>query len=260
MHHTVPGLERVLVLDADQIILRNVEPLFVGLPVVDLAAPRAYWLAKDFICSAFMMISLSDRLWETVEAALASVQYDRYDMDLVNELFGDTVLMLGGEYVTVNSHWEDWNLPKWFHPGSELNMTTVDLINKLSKVVNNDLPPSDAGPSRPDEDASKTDEVAQRDAKQPREESEDGTEEITLQQATPQQPGPRFPVGHPITEELYRLHEEAAVVHFSALGKPWAISPGAAAIMRPDAHPVLVQLIRDWRAIAEDVCPGGIAV
>ncbi|THV89163.1 nucleotide-diphospho-sugar transferase, partial [Aureobasidium pullulans] len=36
-------------------------------------------------------------------------------MDIANELFGDTVLMLPGHFVTLNSHWEDWNLPKWFH-------------------------------------------------------------------------------------------------------------------------------------------------
>ncbi|KAH0163018.1 hypothetical protein KCU67_g5721, partial [Aureobasidium melanogenum] len=35
-------------------------------------------------------------------------------MDVANEMFGDTVVMLPGSYVALNSHWEDWNLPNWF--------------------------------------------------------------------------------------------------------------------------------------------------
>ncbi len=47
MYKIVPGLERVLVLDSDQLILRKLYSMFEGLPEIDLAAPRAYWLAKD---------------------------------------------------------------------------------------------------------------------------------------------------------------------------------------------------------------------
>lgn len=36
-------------------------------------------------------------------------------MDIVNQLFSDTVMILPGQFVTLNSHWEDWNLPNWFH-------------------------------------------------------------------------------------------------------------------------------------------------
>lgn len=262
MHKFAPKLERVLVLDSDQLILKNLDALFEGLPDADLAAPRAYWLAKDFISSTFMMICLSDRLWDTVAAAMQSVQHDVFDMDLVNDLFGDTVLMLGGQYVTVNSHWEDWNLPSWFHPGSELNMTTVDLINKLSKSVriNSDLPPIDAGVIGPDKNVSEDEAVAQQEAQKSRDDSNEGRKQDTIQPRSHQAPSPRFPVGHPITRELYRLHEHAAVIHFFAAGKPWAIAPGVVAMVRPDAHPMLAQLIEDWRGIAMDVCPGGIPV
>ncbi|KAF2485798.1 hypothetical protein BDY17DRAFT_309097 [Neohortaea acidophila] len=121
MHIISPGLKRVLVFDSDQLIMKNLDSLFTGLPPNDLAAPRAYWLSKDFLASTFMMIDLSDRLWQSVRHALDTLAKDKFDMDIVNELLGDTVLMLGGEYVTLNSHWETWNLPKWFH--TELNVT-----------------------------------------------------------------------------------------------------------------------------------------
>lgn len=125
MHKLSPGLTRVLALDADQLVMKNMDDLFVNLPEVDLAAPRAYWLKKDWISSTFMLINLSDRLWATVQKAMQNnmlnTQTTRYDMDLVNDALGDTVMMLSGEYVCLNSHFEDWNLPRWYHAGRALN-------------------------------------------------------------------------------------------------------------------------------------------
>lgn len=115
MHRISPGLNRILALDADQLILRNLDDLFTGLPTVDLAAPRAYWLSRDFIASTFLLINLSDHLWDVVSDAIASAAQDRYDMDIFNDVFGKKVMMLSGEFVTLNSHWEDWNLPDWFY-------------------------------------------------------------------------------------------------------------------------------------------------
>lgn len=115
MHHIDPSLKKVIALDSDQLVMQNLDHLFESEVEVDLAAPRAYWIAKDAISSTFMLISLSDRLWNTVNDAISEVSFDKYDMDLVNDLLSDTVMMLPGSYVTPNSHWEDWNLPKWFH-------------------------------------------------------------------------------------------------------------------------------------------------
>jgi hypothetical protein len=115
MHKLDPTLKRVLVLDADQLVMQSLDHVF-DLPEVDLAAPRAYWLSKDFMTSAFMLITLSDRLWDRVDNALTNIEPHRYDMDLVNDLLGDTVLMLPGEYVTLNGHWESWRLPDWYRP------------------------------------------------------------------------------------------------------------------------------------------------
>ncbi|KAJ9666299.1 hypothetical protein H2201_003487 [Coniosporium apollinis] len=115
MHEIDPTLKRVLVLDADQLIVNSLDHVF-ELPEVDLAAPRAYWIAKDFFSSTFMLINLSDRLWRRVEEGIKTIAPDKYDMDLANQLLGDTVMMLPGSYATPNSHWEDWNMPKWFRP------------------------------------------------------------------------------------------------------------------------------------------------
>ncbi|KAF2160068.1 hypothetical protein M409DRAFT_29515 [Zasmidium cellare ATCC 36951] len=116
MHILSPGLRRVLILDADQLIMQNLDHLFHGIPVTDLAAPRAYWISKDYISSTLMLIAPSDRLWSSIRDAMDSIGPDTYDMDLINSVFGETVTMLSGEYATLNSHWDDWNLPSWYHP------------------------------------------------------------------------------------------------------------------------------------------------
>jgi hypothetical protein len=116
MHHIDPTLKRVIVLDSDQLILKPLDHLFhMDELDVDLAAPRTYWIVKEMFSTAFMVITLSDRSWRKVQTALENIRLEQYDMDIANEVFGDEVLMLPGQFVALNSHWEDWNLPRWFH-------------------------------------------------------------------------------------------------------------------------------------------------
>jgi hypothetical protein len=119
IHNLIPKdqapLDRVLVLDADQLILKPLDHLFL-LPEVDLAAPRAYWLPESIskLTSTLMCIKLSDQLWSKVDLGIKHLAPDKYDMDLVNQLFAETAMELSGSYVMLNSHWEDWNLPDWY--------------------------------------------------------------------------------------------------------------------------------------------------
>ncbi|RMY71114.1 hypothetical protein D0863_05364 [Hortaea werneckii] len=309
LHALDPRVKRVLALDSDQLVMHNLDHLFAGLPEVDLAAPRAYWLSRDFLASTFMMISLSDRLWKTVEDALDTISYDKFDMDLINDLLGDTVMMLSGEYVTLNSHWEDWNLPKWYHPTQELNMTTIEIINSLAgtntgigkRQLGSEGIPSpalDAGqaaelprppisgappplamippptPPEPSEHpmpklwdaqqpsiahaalASGTQQphpvpsfLNDHPHSQPQPSLPSGPEDMST---------PRFPASHPFTQELYNLQDAAAVIHFTAQGKPWARTVELIRAARPDAHPALAAQFELWREIAERVCPGGV--
>lgn len=277
MHLIDPSLRRVLAFDSDQLILQNPDHLFMGLPDVDLAAPRAYWLAKDFLASTFLMINLSDRLWHVVERALDSVGFNKFDMDLINDLLGDTVMMLSGEYVTLNSHWEDWNLPTWYHPVSELNMTTVTIINQLAKAgPGNKKRQEEASLGEVDASTGKDDLAGLLAAAQPVPaiEVHDLTMIPPVQSVRPVvvapvdppgsesawqgTPSPRFPANHPITLELYRLQEAAAVIHFTAQGKPWTKSPSEVTTARLDAHPILAEQFAVWRETAMEVCPGGV--
>lgn len=307
LHALDPRLKKILALDSDQLVMQNLDHLFAGLPEVDLAAPRAYWLSRDFLASTFMMISLSDRLWKTVEDALDTISYDKFDMDLINDLLGDTVMMLSGEYVTLNSHWEDWNLPKWYHPTQELNMTTIEIINSLART-NTGIgkrqvgsegiphPAPDAGqaaelprppiPGAPPPLAMLPPSTQPEPSEHPMPKLWDAQQPSIAHAALAsgtQQPHPvpsflndhphsqpplpsgpedmstlRFPATHPFTQELYNLQDAAAVIHFTAQGKPWARPVELIKAARPDAHPVLAAQFELWREIAERVCPGGV--
>lgn len=113
LHHYIPSLKRILVLDADQLILKSLDHLF-DLPAVDVAAPRAYWQEGSGITSAFLLVCLSDRVWDKISKALETIGDDVFDMDLINDLFQKTFLILPGDYATLNSHWETNGLPNWW--------------------------------------------------------------------------------------------------------------------------------------------------
>jgi alpha-N-acetylglucosamine transferase len=96
MHHIDSTLKRVIVLDSDQLVLKPLDHLFDMDDLnVDLAAPRAYWIAKETFSTAFLVITLSDRTWRKVETALENVRVNQYDMDMANELFGIVIGRIG---------------------------------------------------------------------------------------------------------------------------------------------------------------------
>ncbi|KAH6986974.1 alphaN-acetylglucosamine transferase [Ilyonectria destructans] len=115
MHEIDSSLNRVVVLDADQLILKNLDHLF-DLPQADLVAPRAYWLDDSFLSSTLMLIQPTSKLWSQIQQTVATLPPHQYDMDVINALFGDLAVRLPGSYIVLNNHWEDWTLPPWFTP------------------------------------------------------------------------------------------------------------------------------------------------
>lgn len=102
----------MLALDADQPLIMQNRDQLVATPRLELAVLRASWFGEHFFASVFLMVNLSDLLRRTVKTALDSVEYGKFDVDRIDGLLGDTVMVLNGEYVTLNSHWKDWDLPK----------------------------------------------------------------------------------------------------------------------------------------------------
>jgi hypothetical protein len=183
LHEYDSSIQRLLVLDADQLILRNLDMIF-DTQMTDFMAPTAYWISNDTITSTCMLIQPGKPMWDRVKAAAKSIKSDKYDMDLINDLFAERGDRLSERYVTLNSHWEDWNIPLWMGSRSS-NGTATD-------------------------------------------------------------------------QQLRALYDQAAIIHFTAAGKPWMHDTQALREQKPDAHPLMVEQWARWRSLALQNCPAGI--
>lgn len=234
MHTLDPSLKRVLLFDSDQLILKHFDRLFYEIPRVDLAAPRAYWLRAEqaVFSSAFMLINLSDRLWDKVNKTFpisggSDGAESKVDMDIMNDELGDTATVLSGEYVTLNSHWEDWDLPNWYHPEDRQNFSHTQSSSPGKKVANL------RRPTRLDDDTMSV-----------------FSEKLEMSHSEDSE----------IYQQLVELYEYAPIIHFTALGKPWVFSAEEVIEHRQEAHPAFAHQFDRWRKLAEQVCPEGYLV
>lgn len=237
LHKLDTTLKRVLLFDSDQLILKTFDNLFSDIPPVDLAAPRAYWLPpwQAVFSSAFMLINLSDRLWDKVNKTLPTGDDEfggaqpMLDMDILNELLGNTATVLSGEYVTLNSHWEAWDLPNWYHTEDRHNSSHVQSTKIVKKKTRSRRPMTQAASPLDDDQASTA--AARTDMTN----SEDSD----------------------IFQDLVALYEHSSIIHFTALGKPWMYTLEQVAQQREDAHPAFALQFGHWNNVAEKVCPKG---
>lgn len=96
---------RVVFLDSDSIVLKNMDHLF-DLPPHFLYAPRAYWLDQPFFGSALLVIEPDkNRLFEILYEHKLREHTEKkplYDMDILNSMFVDKVAILPPQYVILN--------------------------------------------------------------------------------------------------------------------------------------------------------------
>jgi hypothetical protein len=240
MHQIDPTLKRVLALDGDQMILQDLDHIF-DLPSVDVAVPRIYWNKQPEdpsalrVTSAFMLIEPSDRLWDRVQAKIEKIDVRVYDMDIVNELFEASALVLPGSYTTLNSQWEELVLPSWYRgvPSPEPVRNFTRLSSDEAKIKSKQLK----------EEAWKN-----RDAA-------DFLERIRLAQAVGSGID-KFPEGNAADEDLEKLWEQVQVLHFTAVEKPWALTTDTLKLVRPHAHEILYSSWQTWRTEAKELCDG----
>jgi len=237
MHHIDPTLKRVLAMDGDQMILQDLDHVF-DLLSVDVAAPRIYWKDPNEsssmkVTSTFMLIEPSDRLWNQVKAKIETISANVFDMDIVNELFEPSALVLPGSYATLNSQWEDHILPPWYRgvpsPEPARNYTRLspeELKAKKKKLTN------EAWEHRDVPDYPRWVEMTTAIG--------DGLD--------------KFPKGNAADEDLERVWRQAQVLHFTAVGKPWSWPTETLKLMRPHAHELLYESWKTWRTDARDLC------
>lgn len=104
-------------MDSDQLILRDLEPMFSLSTTTGILAPKAYWIDSHTYSSTFMVFRPSQTLRDVITEAVRNIPTDVYDMDVINDKFQDTLEELPGTYGTLNSHWKDNNIPAWFGSG-----------------------------------------------------------------------------------------------------------------------------------------------
>lgn len=228
LHHYIPSLKRVLILDADQLILQSLDHIF-SLPDVDVAAPRAYWQSGGFT-SAFLLVTLSERLWNKISDGLSKIEHNVFDMDLVNKLFEKTLLVLPGDYATLNSHWETNDIPSWWQ-GDEPTQTVFP-------------PPPQQAPlyvTKNGTNHTLTSSEREMFAFAEKQEFEKASMEERQER---------------VKEVLHQVYADVKVLHFTAVGKPWSGPVSQIESSRPHTHPLLVEQFRTWGKAAQEICPG----
>lgn len=249
LHHYIPSLRRILVLDADQIILQSLDHVF-NLPAVDVASPRAYWQDSNgvAITSAFLLVSLSDRLWDKMSASLETIGSDIYDMDLVNKLFNRTLLILPGDYATLNSHWETNDIPVWWQGTVPKEVYTWQRPaappEKPSEIQ--EPPPPQQPPSQQLSQNSNwngtTNQTSIDNVNPPVVKARD-LEDIEMEE--------KQKVFKAVLHEVYA---DVKVLHYTALGKPWVWHEADIGEARPFAHELFKEQFRTWQQAAMRLC------
>ena len=263
LHQYIPSLKRVLILDSDQIVLRSLDHVF-SLPATDLAAPRADWRGTLGFTSAFLLVSLSDRLWDRMDLALQSINGNTFDMDLLNRMFTETVMVLPGDYCTLNSHWETNNIPKWWQgsepprdpswrPSRKLPPTPdpppieipSTLKGTLSQNVTKNLSENDKLALKRYQNATAAREVTIQAAR-------DAVDIAHKQQVERDELKERSIRLSTVMEDVYN---NTKVMHYTALAKPWQKYLWEVEKARPDAHPLFAKGFELWRTKAAEICP-----
>ena len=265
LHQYIPSLKRVLILDSDQLILQPLDHVF-SLPAVDLAAPRAYWKGSFGFTSTFLLVSLSERLWSRIELALRTIKHDTFDMDLLNEMFADTVMLLPGDYCTLNSVWETNSIPKWWQGSEPPRDLTWKPSRKLPRTPDPppiNIPPSLNGPlsTNNTSNLSENDHVllseyhnanAKRDLTI--QAAKDAVEKVHKNQVLKDELKER---GQRLRTTLEDVYKETKVMHYTALAKPWQKYVEEVKRARPDAHALFAKGFEEWRMKAAEICPWG---
>ena len=221
-------VDRMIIMDSDQLIMRNLDHLF-DLPPVEIAAPRTYWGGGDKhetplgSTTTLMVARPSKSLWKRMQDAMETLRGGEYDMDLVQRVFGNEIMTLPGRYCTLNSHWEVNDQPFWYHHEAD-ERVHLDEQLQWEKVAGEEATTEDGFPMMQ-------------------------TNYTTEDQA---QKGAR---GKWVEDKGVGLLWDTEVVHFTALGKPWSFTVGDVRFKRPDAHWVFAQMFGEWRDAARTLCP-----
>jgi hypothetical protein len=95
---------RVILLDADMVVLRNIDHLFAAVDGTNLfAAPSAYWISQQFLCSCLIVMKPTAMLFADVLENANGASGE--DMDYFNRRHGARTKRLDAEYNALIGEW-----------------------------------------------------------------------------------------------------------------------------------------------------------
>ncbi|OQR87823.1 hypothetical protein ACHHYP_08012 [Achlya hypogyna] len=126
------GYNRVIYLDSDSMLQRNLDHLF-ALNEAVFWAPRAYYQDNQpFVASTLLVLSPSNALFAQLEAAIAAHPKEEwYDMDVLNLHWRDLYGMLPSHYVILNAHLNTNRTFGFATPEERLNKTYVHHFSSM---------------------------------------------------------------------------------------------------------------------------------
>ncbi|KAJ3254836.1 hypothetical protein HK103_006826 [Boothiomyces macroporosus] len=148
------GYDRFVFIDADSMLMGNIDHLFDLPDIPTFWAPRAFWLEEKYQ-PAFSSILIVGRPSKQIfEASLALSETDNnlFDMDILNKLYRHQIGYLPNLYAILNSNFYNyWEFPKeYLENGKELN-ENFKLIHLTNNYKNEYGKPWQSGRERPSE-------------------------------------------------------------------------------------------------------------
>ena len=130
--------DRVVYLEIDTIILRNMDHLFDISPfkIESIAAPRAYWLKQPFFqAGGPLVMDPSSKLISQFDTVLKVKSKKTYpgDMDWLNEEFGNTAILMDGFLALLIAEWMPGD-GVFNHFGNSFNMSSKDVKHMAMMV------------------------------------------------------------------------------------------------------------------------------
>ncbi|KAJ3254837.1 hypothetical protein HK103_006827 [Boothiomyces macroporosus] len=97
------GYDRFVFLDADILLLSNIDHLFDLPDTLLFWAPRAYWLAQPFFTTTVIVGKPSKQIFDAA-VGLAKTDNNLFDMDVLNMLYKNQIGYLPNLYGILNKH------------------------------------------------------------------------------------------------------------------------------------------------------------
>ena len=180
-------------------------------------------------------------MWNKISQSLETIGPDVFDMDVINELFKKTLLVLPGDYATLNSHWETNDVPIWWQGSAPPPPYTPP-------------PPPPPPPAPPDPVTSTPEPQINSSTIATDQKTSTNTVEpqsLNARQLTDQAGQEAKALYKDVLEKVYA---DVKVLHFTALGKPWSWHAGDIAEVRPLAHELFIAQFQTWQEASLRMC------